>query len=191
MDYFSLSLLSRLSLAILSGLLPSILIFSTDRGLSTYGEDLFFAPYSISLALLVLVPFIHSRTYRFTRATILVVAAVVNLTFAYCLAQFLGSYMPDNSLSIIFPVLLGTLIITLTTALIAPIKITVRYVAYAFAAGLIAGWAFWTLVFSSWNWLCFDPCPWWNDLSFAGGWITWHTLIFVSIKLGEQPGSSI
>ena len=189
-DYFNLSFLPRLGLALLSGSLPTFLTISESDLVGLY-----FAPYSLAMALLVLIPFVHAKKYRFTRSVILVVAAVANLAFASWLVEPLGnwlnaSYDVDLSiLAILLPILLSTLFIAVVTAIIAPIKITARYIAIACVAGSVVGLVFPFLVLEMG--ICWFNCTWLNDLSFMGGWMIWHTAILIIIYSGEMHSSPI
>ncbi|MBT8144955.1 MAG: hypothetical protein KJO55_09660, partial [Gammaproteobacteria bacterium] len=166
MDFWNLSFLSRLGLAQLSGLLPTLLLYTKDSGAYFYFENSFFAPYSIALALLVLIPFVHTNSFRFTRSLILVAAAVVNLAFAYWLVQPLADLfnaplgMGLGIIPIMLPIVLSSVTISIVTALVVSIRITVRYVAIACGAGLVAGFVFPILVLDMA--VCFLDCTVWN-----------------------------
>lgn len=184
MDYFNLSFISRLGLALLSGLLPTLLLFDA----ANYFADLLFAPYAIALALLVLLPFIRPKSHRLARSMILVAAAITNLAFAYWLVDplnswFSGSLVVDLSfLAMFLPILLSTVIISVVTAIIASIKITARFIAIACVAGSVAGLVVPYLLLEA---VCWFDCTRWDDLPFAGGWVVWHTAIFLAINSGK------
>ncbi|NND60746.1 MAG: hypothetical protein HKN49_10805 [Gammaproteobacteria bacterium] len=189
-DFSSLSFLSRFSLALLSGLLPTFLLYTKDSGAYYHLENMFFAPYSIALALFVLVPFVHANSLRFTRSLVLVAAAVVNLAFAYWLVQPLADLfnaplgMGPGIIPIMLPIVLSTVIISIVTALVVSITITVRYVTIACGAGLVAGFVFPILVLDMAA--CFFDCTVWNDLFFAAGWMVWHSAILIAINSGKK-----
>jgi len=184
-DYFNLSFLPRLGLALLSGSLPTFLPYSENNLI-----DMYFLPYSVSLALLVLIPFIHAKAYRVTRCTILISAAVANLAFASWLVEPLGRWLDAlydvdlSILAIVLPVLSSTLIISVVTALVARIEITVRYIVIACIAGSVAGIVFPYLVLDMG--ICWFDCTWRNSLYFMGGWMIWHTAIFITVYSGTN-----
>jgi len=125
---------------------------------------------------------------------ILVAAAVTNLAFAYWLINplgrwFSGSFDVDLSfLAMFLPILSSTVIISVVTAIIAPIKITARYIAIACVAGSVAGLVVPYLLLEA---VCLFNCTWWGELSFAGGWMVWHTAILVTINSGKEHNSLI
>ena len=125
---------------------------------------------------------------------ILVAAAVTNLAFAYWLVNplgrwFSGSFDVDLSfLAMFLPILSSSVIISVVTAIIAPIKITARYIAIACVAGSVAGLVVPYLLLEA---VCFFNCTWWGELSFAGGWMVWHTAILVTIHFGKKHDSLI
>lgn len=186
MDYFNLSFLSRLGLAILSGMLPSFLYLSNAFGSLDIIQDLHFAPFAVSMALLLLAPFIRAKTHRISRIVIIVAAAVANLAITYWLAD----RVLDFELGLYLAVALSTVVTCIATAVVASIRVTMQYVVHAFIGGLVSAAAFIYILFDMWTWLCFHECKWWNDLYFVGAWVAWYTVIFLAISLGQRSNAS-
>lgn len=186
MDYFKLSFLARLGLAILSGMVPSFLYLSDAFGSLDMIQDLHFSPYAISMGLLVLAPCIRAETNRIGRIVILVAASVANLAITYWLAN----QVFDFELGLFVAVALSTIVTCFATAVVAPIRITVKYAVYACIAGVVSATAFIYILFDVWVWLCFYACNWWNDLYFVGAWVAWYTVVFLAISFGQRNHTS-
>jgi len=99
----------------------------------------------------------------------------------------LSSFYGVASLELFLSILVGTLLISITTALIAARKITIGLISHAMLAGFMSGLAF-NFMLANWEWLCFDNCKWWNDWLFATAWVFWHVSIFAAIFSGEERG---
>lgn len=181
MDYFNLSLPWRLLLAFLPGL--SMWLF----GLVPPSSVLEYALYGVILALLVLVPFISASTFRVARGVLLILTAILIQTILVWLTLDNYDFLGLGDMELVFNVLLGTLLISISVALVAPIRLTARYVAYALVAGLVSGFAF-RFLLGQWMFFCNIPCPWWNDLAFTGGWVVWHLSICAAIFFGKRRG---
>jgi len=109
MDYFNLGLTWRLSLAFLSGF--SIWLI----GLVPPSSVLEYALFGIILALLVLVPFISASTFRLARGVLLTLAAALVQTIVVWLALANYDFLGLGDLELVFNVLLGTLLISISS----------------------------------------------------------------------------
>jgi len=81
---------------------------------------------------------------------------------------------------------IASLAILLALGPVASFRLTRKYVAMAFTASVCAGLTFYLFVSVLWRWLCFEPCPWWNDLAFTAAWVTWHVEICFAGYVGGR-----
>jgi len=140
-----------------------------------------FSPPGFLLGVLVLVPFVSNRRFLVIRAVALVVAAMIIEVLVVGLA---------SEFEIIPAVLFGTILIAIVAGLVAPIKITPRFLVYVAGAGLISGLSFHLILYHVWNFFCLNSCPWWNDVAFVSGWIVWHMAICAAIYFGRRRPNS-
>lgn len=191
MDYFNLPLSRRLALAFASGSsVWAVMLFPKMVDELAWLPYLPLAPVALFFAMLVLVPFISTATFRGARALALIFTAISVQTLVIVLSVDFPNYLGLGDLEVILNVMLGSLLICIATGVVAPVKMSPKYLAYAAGAGLAAGVAFYFILNHAWTVFCFDPCPWWNDLVFAAGWISWHMSVCAAIYLGSngKPG---
>jgi len=79
---------------------------------------------------------------------------------------------------------IATLVLLLALSPLASLRMTRQFLGMALAVSVCAGLTFYVFVSELWRWLCFDPCPWWNDLAFTAAWVTWHVEICLAIYFG-------
>lgn len=171
------SLSVRLLLAVLSGLPMGYLISRTGQVFYVEG---------VMLGVFVLAPAIRTGSFLWLRRLAAVGLGTMG-TFV-----LLGLYLSLDGLREIgvdgFETIVSGFVATLVTLLVlAPLassRLTPRYVVIAVAASLCAGLTFYVFVSELWRWLCFEPCPWWNDLAFAAGWVIWHAEICLAGYFG-------
>lgn len=178
-------------MAFLSGISIWLPIFFEDLVSGRYwGFELGFMPTGFFLGALVLAPCVSSHAYPLIRAVALVVAAVIIQGLAVRITideSYLHEFGMPGDFELIFNVVFATVLLCAVTGWIAPIRMTWGLIGYSLVAGLISGLSFFVLLSYFWTWLCFAPCPWWNDLAFVVGWVIWHMAICVAVYFGRSP----
>ena len=134
-----------------------------------------------------MVPFIAVRRFRVARIILMVIAGSILVSLTVFAGMELSSFYGVASIELLLSVLVGTVLISITTVLIAARKIFVRLIVHAAIAGLLSGLVF-NFMLQNWEWLCFDDCNWWNDWLFDGAWVFWHVSIFAAISRGAEYG---
>ena len=81
---------------------------------------------------------------------------------------------------------IATQVLLLALAPLASLRMTRRFLGTALGISVCAGLTFYVFVSELWRWLCFDPCPWWNDLAFAAARVTWHVEICLAAYFGGR-----
>ena len=182
-------------------------------------DGLALLPFSIPLALLVLIPFIKPGSHRVMRSLLMTfVAAVITClvgmaigSLLYPVYDFYSEYFAGYDVSLIridriylaatLPcILVGHLILLIAAAFIASIKLTTRYVFFTVAGGLISGWAmsyatplFWSIGLSTSIW--YFEFDWWDIVlivaSALGPWMLWSIIIFLSMYRGARASSPL
>jgi hypothetical protein len=185
MNYFELSFAWRVVLAAASAIIAFLSVVLLELIFPHSMRDVLgVTPYGIFLALMVLFPFVRTPTFCLVRAVALVVATVVIQQLVVWQSFATYDFLGLDWLVIIPQVLLGTMLIALATALLAPIGLSIRFFSYVAVAGLVAGFAMWFLLTEQWDWFCGESCAWWNDLYFVGGWLVWHVSLCTALFLG-------
>lgn len=173
------SLFVRLLLAILSGLPVGYLLSQT--GYVFYIEG-------VILGTFVLAPAVRTRPFFWLR-----ILAAIGLGILGTLA-LVALYLSLDGLPQIgfdgFEAFaagfVATLVVLLALGPLASIRLVRKFLGIVLAASMCAGLTFYVLVWELWRWICFDPCPWWNDLAFTAAWVTWHVEICVAAYFGGR-----
>ena len=172
------SLFVRLLLAILSGLPVGYLLSQTGYVFHIEG---------VILGTFVLAPAIRIRPYFWVRilaAIGLGILGTFTLVALYLSLDGLQEISFDG-FEAFAAGFIATLVLLLALAPLASLKMT-RFLSAALGISVCAGLTFYVFVSELWRWLCFDPCPWWNDLAFVAAWVTWHVEICLAVYFGDR-----
>ena len=180
------SLFARLLLAILSGLPVGYLLGWTGYVFHIEG---------VMLGTFVLAPAIRTRSFFWLRISAAIGLGILG-TFALVALHLSLNWLPEisfNGFETLAAGFVATLVLLLALAPLASLRMTRQFLGMTLAVSVCAGLTFYVFVSELWRWLCFDPCPWWNDLAFKAAWVTWHVEICLAIYFvgnADDAGSS-
>jgi hypothetical protein len=192
MSVRELSLPRRLALALVPGLVTSVIGAAQLLWTPPWPEERFAANMSLYLALFggfVLAPFVSASTHRRRRVALLVVAAPV-IGFLCSALSEIGDQLFDYAFpsyvffSVIF--LFTTLALYLLLGIVAPVRFTLRLTASLGLAGIIQGLV--TAFFVD-HFLCIIFCDAIDNLALAVPVVLWPVLFCTAVVLGiGEPG---
>ena len=186
MQFFNLSLASRLALAVLSG----VLTYPAIRLDALLGPE-FYPPlfswwlilHGLVFGLLVMVPFITGSRHRAVRILALAATSVFAYDLAIRIPDLVAIEMLGDTGDFIVAGVAGAVLVATAVRYIAPLRVTPAYWGFSVLAGLIGG-----IVFSR----TFGVCEWdkcadaWMIFPYAAGWIVWQALVCAAMFVGAR-----
>lgn len=184
-----ISLLPRLALAALSGLLTypaSLLGDALDRFGPAPVLEWWIILHGILFGALVMTPYISSDKRIALRATAMIIASVLAYYAAIKLPELLVIPFDEDAIAFIESGVIGAGLVALATRFIAPLSTLARYWGLTLLAGVIGG-----AIFSQ----TFDDCvldscdSLIKILWYSFGWIAWQMLVCAAIWVGIRHDS--